>query len=77
MNKAEGSFEEAMKKLEKIVEELDKGDFSLEQSLQKFEEGVRLGAACKEILEKAEFRVRKLVDDDDGGIKEVDVADDF
>jgi exodeoxyribonuclease VII small subunit len=77
MNKAAASFEEAMKKLEKIVEELDKGEYSLEESLQKFEEGVKLGKVCKEILEKAEFRVRKLVESDDGAMKEVDVADDF
>ena len=77
MNKAGASFEEAMKKLEKIVEELDKGEFSLEESLQKFEEGVRLGKACKELLEKAEFRVRKLVEGDEGGLREVDIADDF
>jgi exodeoxyribonuclease VII small subunit len=77
MSNAGASFEEAMKKLEKIVEELDKGDFSLEESLQKFEEGVKLGQACKRILEKAEFRVRKLVESDEGGLKEVDIADDF
>jgi exodeoxyribonuclease VII small subunit len=80
MSNTGSSFEEAMKKLEKIVEELDKGEFSLEESLKKFEEGMKLGQTCKSILEKAEFRVRKLVDAhgrDQGEMKETDVADDF
>jgi exodeoxyribonuclease VII small subunit len=75
MSKARNSFEESMKKLEKIVEELDTGDHSLEESLEKFEEGLKLGKACKEILEKAELRVRKLVKSGDGGLDEEDVSD--
>jgi len=77
MSKARISFEESMKKLEKIVEELDTGDHSLEESLQKFEEGLKLGKTCKEILEKAELRVRKLVGNDEGGLDEEDVSDEL
>ena len=77
MSKAKNSFEESMKKLEKIVDELDTGDHSLEESLQKFEEGLKLGKTCKEILEKAELRVRKLVENDEGGLDEEDVSDDI
>jgi exodeoxyribonuclease VII small subunit len=75
MSDAKGSFEDSMKKLEKIVDELDKGEYSLEESLHKFEEGLRLGKSCKEILEKAELRVRKLVESDDGGLTEEDAPD--
>ena len=77
MSDAKPNFEDSMKRLEKIVNELDKGDFSLEESLQKFEEGLKLGKTCKEILEKAELRVRKLVESDEGSLKEVDAPDDF
>ena len=77
MGKPKSSFEESMKKLEKIVQELDTGDHSLEESLQKFEEGLKLGKTCKETLEKAELRVRKLVENDDGGLDEVDVSDEL
>jgi exodeoxyribonuclease VII small subunit len=77
MSKAKNSFEESMKKLETIVEELDTGDHSLEESLKKFEEGLKLGKECKEILDKAELRVRKLVETDDGGLDEVDVSDEL
>ena len=75
MSHTKDRFEDSMKKLEKIVEELDKGDHTLEESLQKFEEGLKLGKTCKDILEKAELRVRKLTEDDDGTYKEVDASD--
>jgi len=77
MSDAKGSFEESMNRLEKIVDELDKGDYSLEESLQKFEEGLKLGKKCKTILEKAELRVSKLVEDDDGKLDEVNASDEF
>jgi exodeoxyribonuclease VII small subunit len=77
MSGAKGSFEESMARLEKIVEELDKDDHSLEESLQKFEEGLKLGKKCKQILDKAELRVRKLVENEDGDVDEVDADDEF
>jgi len=69
-------FEEAMKRLEEIVSELEKGEFSLEESLEKFEEGLKLGRKCKEILDKAEARIKKLVEED-GTIREKDLEDEF
>jgi exodeoxyribonuclease VII small subunit len=77
MNDAKVDFEKSMKKLEKIVDDLEKGDYSLEESLQKFEEGLKLGKSCREILEKAELRVRQLVTDENGEVKEVDAPDEF
>jgi exodeoxyribonuclease VII small subunit len=41
------SFEDSLKKLESIVDQLEKGDLALEESLKLFEEGVGLSAACK------------------------------
>ena len=48
------SFEESLKKLETIVDQLEKGDLALEDSLKLFEEGVGLSAACKQELDAAE-----------------------
>ena len=63
------SFEEALKKLESIVEQLEKGDMALEDSLKLFEEGVNLSAACKQELESAEGKVQMLVKQRDGTMK--------
>ena len=75
MSEPKISFEDSMKKLERIVDELDKGEFSLEDSLQKFEEGLKLGKSCREILDKAELRVRTLVESDNGTLGEEESAD--
>ena len=70
-------FEESMSKLEKIVEELEQGEFSLEESLQKFEQGLKLGNDCKSILDKAEARVKRLVEKADGELTEEDTGDEL
>ena len=70
-------FEESMKRLEEIVRELEGKDLSLEESIAKFEEGVRLGKVCRELLEKAEVRIKVLVEDDEGKLEERDARDDI
>ncbi len=55
------NFEESLEQLEHIVKELEKGDLPLEQSLQLFENGMRLSADCKRQLEEAESRVEMLI----------------
>ncbi|NIM19947.1 MAG: exodeoxyribonuclease VII small subunit [Candidatus Latescibacteria bacterium] len=77
MAKGKLSFEEALARLEKIVAELEKGDFTLEESLKKFEEGLVLGKECREFLDKAEGRIRELVEEKEGQITEKDVTDEF
>jgi exodeoxyribonuclease VII small subunit len=57
----EPTFEEAMKRIEEIVAGLEKGDLPLDESLDRFEEAVKLARACQEKLEKAEARITKLV----------------
>ncbi|MCZ6766289.1 MAG: exodeoxyribonuclease VII small subunit [bacterium] len=74
MSEKSKNFEESMKRLEAIVTELEKGDFSLEESLQRFEEGLKLGKSCKEILEKAEAKVKTLVEDSEGTLREEDAS---
>ena len=63
------SFEESLKKLESIVDKLEKGDLSLEESLKLFEEGVGLSATCKKELEEAEVKVQMLIKQRDGSLK--------
>jgi len=53
-------FEEALQKLESIVEAMESGDLTLEQLLSRFEEGTRLARACQTRLEAAEVRVQQL-----------------
>ena len=57
---AEIKFEEALKKLEKIVSDLEAGKLSLDESLKKYEERVRLVAACSKLLEQAQKKVEVL-----------------
>src|SRR5580692_8799725 len=63
------SFEESLKKLETIVDQLEKGDLTLEDSLKLFEEGVGLSAACKKEIDEAEGKVQILVKQRDGSSK--------
>jgi exodeoxyribonuclease VII small subunit len=63
------SFEDSLKKLETIVDQLEKGDLALEDSLKLFEEGVGLSAACKAELDAAEGKVQMLVKQRDGSLK--------
>jgi exodeoxyribonuclease VII small subunit len=63
------SFEESLKKLESIVEQMEKGDLSLEDSLKLFEQGVGLSAVCKEQLDSAEGKVQQLIKQRDGSLK--------
>lgn len=61
---AEIKFEEALKKLEKIVADLEGGKFSLDESLKKYEEGVRIVQSCSKILESAQKKVEVLTKKD-------------
>ena len=54
-------FEECLERLEKIVQELEKGEVPLENSLTLFEEGMQLSATCKKQLEDAEGKVEILL----------------
>ena len=54
-------FEECLQRLEKIVQELEKGDVPLEKSLTLFEEGMNLSSTCRKELEQAEGKVEILL----------------
>lgn len=63
------SFEDSLRKLETIVEQLEKGELPLEESLKLFEEGVGLSAVCKQELDAAEGKVQMLIKQRDGSLK--------
>ena len=69
----EMQFEEAFKRLEVIVGNLESGDLSLEESMKLFEEGIGLTEACKSRLEVAEQKIQLLLKDPDEKINLEDV----
>lgn len=70
MEEENTSFEDKMKKLEEIANELEKGELNLDDSVAKFEEGMKLSKECSEMLEKAEKKITMLIKDDDGNLSE-------
>lgn len=66
----EANFEETIKNLEQIANELEKGDLNLDESVAKFEEGMKLSKMCNDILESAEKRISILIKKDDGVTEE-------
>jgi len=58
---AEIKFEEALKKLERIVEDLEEGDLSLDEALKKYQEGLELSRQCSQRLENAKKKIDVLV----------------
>lgn len=60
----EKSFEEALARLENIIEKLDRGELKLEESLRLFEEGIGLARYCNSKLDEAQGRVELLLDVD-------------
>ena len=63
------SFEEQMENLEKIVAELENGNLNLDESVNKFEEGIKISKECNKILEEAEKKITILVNEN-GEMKE-------
>ena len=60
------SFEEAISELEQIVEDLERGDIELEDSISIYERGVILKAHCEEKLKTAKMKIDKIVSHPDG-----------
>ena len=56
------SFEAQLAELEAVVERLERGELTLEESVRLFEEGVRLSNSCKKELEEAEGRIQVLLE---------------
>ena len=69
-NMDEISFENGLEKLEIIVKQLERGELSLDESLDHFAEGVRLSQACLHKLNVAEERIDKILVEEKGKIIE-------
>ena len=67
---AKKTFEQAIKQLEQIVEELESGDLPLEKALSRFEEGVKLSKYCTQTLDETEQKVTLLLKDSAGNTVE-------
>lgn len=66
MNKKKLSFEDTLKRLEEIVDTLEKGDIPLDDAIKLFEEGIKASKICKEKLEGAEKKIKELIKNSDG-----------
>lgn len=66
----EANFEDTIKQLEVIANELEKGDLNLDESVAKFEQGMKLSKTCSEILENAEKRISILIKKDNEVVEE-------
>jgi len=64
------TFEQSMKKLEQIVQELESGDLPLEEAMEKFEEGIKLSTLCSEKLDETEKKIILLLEDQKGNVLE-------
>lgn len=62
------SFEKALAQLEKIVQQMETGDLSLENALKKFEEGMKLSRYCSQKLEETEKKIELLTEKADGTV---------
>ena len=73
--KEKKKFEEVVKELERVVEQLESGELSLEDSLAAFENGVRLVKLCNQKLTEVERKIELLVKDKDGKLQLMPLED--
>lgn len=71
-NDKELSFEEAMNKLETIVKELESGNYSLDDTINKYSEGMELAKVCGDKLSSATEKVNKILSED-GALKDFEI----
>ena len=64
------SFEEQIQELEKIINELENGNLNLDDSVVKFEEGMKISKECNKMLENAEKKITILLNGEDEELKE-------
>jgi len=71
----EGSFEESLKQLESLVEQMESPELPLETIVEKYEKGMKLVSACTEKLKAAEKRILLLTKKKDGSIEEGELGE--
>lgn len=74
VKKNEYTFEEAIKRLEEIVSEIEDKDLSLEDSILKFKEGMELASLCNKKLDEAERKINILIKGENGELVEEEFA---
>ena len=62
-------FEQAMQRLDAIVEAMESGEIGIEESISKYEEAMKLAAHCRQILDQAEQRIKKIQLDAAGNLR--------
>jgi len=62
--KSTSSIESKLNDLEKILEELESGNLELDESLKKFEKGIKISRECQKTLEEAELKIKVLMGDE-------------
>lgn len=67
---ADATFEEKLKQLESIAQELESGNLTLDESINKFELGMKLSKECTEKLDKTEKKINILIKGEDGEYEE-------
>ena len=67
---AQKTFEQSMKQLEQIVQELEDGDLPLEKAIKKFEEGMKLTKLCSAKLDETEKKISVLLKNAEGQMAE-------
>ena len=71
---AKKTYEQALKQLEQIVQDLENGDMPLEKAIKKFEEGIQLSKYCTEKLDESEKKISILLQDAAGNISDMPFA---
>lgn len=66
------NFEDSMRQLENIVQELESGELNLDDSMKKFEDGIKISKQCSSYLEEAEKKISILVQEKNGEVAEKD-----
>jgi len=69
------SFEEALKELEAIVENLEKGDLTLDESINAFQRGIEISRYCSKKLDEVERKISILIENENGEIQEKEFTD--
>ncbi len=68
MAKKKPTFEEALEQLEELTRQIEEGEIGLEESITKYEEGMKLVQHCRDVLGKAEHKIEQLQQRADGSL---------
>ena len=71
---AKKTYEQALKQLEQIVQDLEQGEMPLEKAIKKFEEGIQLTKYCTEKLDESEKKISILLQDAAGNVSNMPFA---